>query len=63
MTVAFFPKTHDLEVESLSRSVLDFFVKKNISVVVEDSYEKLLEAPSHFFCGPKKNRISYYHGW
>ncbi len=42
MTIAFFPNTQDQKSEKISFAVANFFVKKNISIVVEDGHEKLL---------------------
>lgn len=54
MTIAFFPKTHDKHAKNITHSVLDFFAKKNISIAVEDSYEKILGTTPISSCDQKK---------
>lgn len=53
MTIAFFPNTQDKKLESISLAVIDFFTKKNISVVVEDGYEESLGKASISASDPK----------
>ena len=54
MTIAFFPNIQDRKSESISLTVANFFIKKNISVVVEDGYEKRLGLASISSADQKK---------
>lgn len=46
MTIALFPNIQNQKSERISLTVANFFLKKSISVVVEDTYQKRLGLPS-----------------